>query len=64
MSLFLFDNFEQYNKKGRKSITQLSISQSGYAVFSADFPKRYLPGEVFKTLSFFLSRRIVCKKKF
>lgn len=56
MSLFLFDNFEQYNKKDRMSATQLSIGKSGYAVFSLGFAKEYGLGKDFETLSFFLSK--------
>lgn len=52
----LLDKFEQYNKKGRVSRTQLSICKSGLAIFSSDFAKRYLPGKEFETLSFFLSK--------
>lgn len=52
----LLDNFEQYNKNGRVSITQLSICKSGFAIFSTDFSKRYLLGKDFETLSFFLSK--------
>ena len=52
----ILDKFEQYNKKDIKSITQLSIDKSGYAVFSVDFTEKYGLGEVFETLSFFISK--------
>ena len=56
MGMSLLDKFEEYNKKNRKGITQLSIIKSGSAVFSSDFAKRNELGKAFETLSFFLSK--------